>query len=181
MTPPPSALAAVELSDTTFLFYVNSHRNIGFLKGDAASEKITEATVYGEPQQVLVDGAPVNVVKGFPHLGAVAYNNTQIRVYYVADNPKVPDENILKEIASDDLGKTWFYGALGREKDGVSYSVSLGSGINAVYLPGVNQFRVYFTKVDEASLAVAYMPAGPDYAKGDWNCAPHLREINKPW
>jgi len=177
----PSALATVELSDTTFVFYVNSNRNIGYLKGPAGSAKILQRTTYGEPQQVKVGTGPVQVVKGFKHVGAIAYNNKQIRVYYVGENPNDNDGNILREIWSDDLGATWEYGVLGQPGVGILNSVFQGSGINAVVLQNTNELRVYFTKAEEQSLAVAWMPITGDLHAGDWIVAPNLRSIKQPW
>ncbi|OAL47285.1 hypothetical protein IQ07DRAFT_646889 [Pyrenochaeta sp. DS3sAY3a] len=191
----PSALASVEINNTTFVFYVNSQRNIGYLEGPAAAAEINQQTKYTQ-HQVLVDGAPVEVVKGFKHLGAIAYKDlltrtkkrgsTYLRVYYVAENPKDSDDNILREIASEDLGKTWFSGVLGA-KNGVIYSVLQGSGINAVVLPGIvdntNELRVYFTIKNEQCLAVTWMPLSVE-SKGhenDWNIASRLRSIDEPW
>jgi hypothetical protein len=87
----------------------------------------------------------------------------------------------LREIWSDDMGEHWGYGVLGRP-DGIFYSVLHGSGISAVVLPGPpSQLRVYFTKAEEQSLAVAWMPIITDVHAGDWNCASHLRSVKDPW
>lgn len=79
------------------------------------------------------------------------------------------------------MGATWTYGVLGR-KDGVLYSVLQGSGINAVVLPGpnsTNELRVYFTKREEESLAVAYMPLVGN--TNNWDIASRLRSVDEPW
>ena len=109
----------------------------------------------------------------------------KIRVYFVGKNPKNTKKICLREICSDDLGATWTYGLLGSadEGRGKSYAVMPGSGINAVVLPAPEnkyELRVYFTYDDQESLAVAWMPDDNDH-KGDWNLAPNLYSVNKPW
>ncbi|KAF2102890.1 hypothetical protein NA57DRAFT_71875 [Rhizodiscina lignyota] len=175
---PPSALSTVELSNTTFVFYVNADGYIGYLKGPADSANTKQTTVYSEPQLVKVGSEKVQVFEGFEHLGAIAYNEKQMRVYYVAKNPDNKKQPILKEIWSDDVGTTWKYGALG---DDMKYSVMQGSGINAVVLPGTNELRVYFTSDTNRSLAVAWMPAIGDLHAGDWNLAAKLRSVKDSW
>jgi hypothetical protein len=59
----------------TFIFYINSDGNIGYLTGPAVT--VTDTTHYNATHQVLIGGAPVHVVDGFEHLGAIAYNNKQ--------------------------------------------------------------------------------------------------------
>lgn len=99
-------------------------------------------------------------------------------------NPKNAKKNIVREIVSDDLGKTWGYGALGGPNNGKLYTVMQGSGLNATVLPGKEpgkfELRVYFTSDDSASLAVAWMPLDKDHA-GDWNLAEHLYSIDRAW
>jgi hypothetical protein len=72
------SLAAVELSDQTFLFYVNSDGNIGYLTGPAASVVINQETTYTPMPQVLIDGQSIHVVDEFPQLGAVGYNTASV-------------------------------------------------------------------------------------------------------
>ena len=67
----------MELSNTVFIFYVNSEGNIGYITGPAATASITDATHYQDTHQVLVDNKPVHVVDGFEHLGAIGYNGKQ--------------------------------------------------------------------------------------------------------
>jgi hypothetical protein len=107
-------------------------------------------------------------------------NGKQIRVYYIGKNPKVPSHIILREICSDDLGKTWYFGRLGTE---ISYEVMPGTGINAVVLPANenDQLRVYFSYADSVSLAVAWMPIVGDPHDMDWNIAPNLYPASGPW
>jgi hypothetical protein len=87
----------------------------------------------------------------------------------------------LREIWSDDLGKSWDYGHLGAPEDGKYYNVMQGSGINAVVVPNSFQLRVYFSSDDSGCLAVAWMPIVGDVHSGDWNLAPNLYKIDGPW
>lgn len=77
-TKPPSALAAVVLSDTTFIFYVNSSGNVGYTTGPAAAANINDQVHFADARQIQVDGSALHVIDGFEYVGAIAYNNTQV-------------------------------------------------------------------------------------------------------
>ena len=94
---------------------------------------------------------------------------TKLRVYYVGASPDGRSP-ILKELWSNDDGKTWSFGRLGDPKTISNYTVYNGSGINAVVMTVDDkpQLHVYFSKKEEKRLSIAYMPLTGNPNAGDW-------------
>ncbi|KAJ9603663.1 hypothetical protein H2200_011849 [Cladophialophora chaetospira] len=158
--------AAVQFSDTSYLFYAKKESShLAFLKGPAAEAVTTDENVpLYKSHLIIVDGNVVATGVKSTQVAAVAYilnGKKELRVYYIGS------DNFLHELRNTD-GGAWTVGSLDKSKIPADPNSPLSASVR-----DAGQLKLYYSRTDMKFMWCTWVVLG----ESSWT----PREINDKW